>query len=228
MELNSNQVASLLNLTDPEVREWALAGKLPHVEVQGRLRFNRQAILEWALERDHPLNLGVDPAATSSAGLPPLLELFAPEHFHYDLPGRTFAEVLKVAVERFALPPDTDKELIYDLLLSREKLMTTALGEGLAVPHLRVPVVVNAPGPSLGVFFTSEPIDMGALDGKPVHTLFLLLSLTPKQHLELLARLSSLFHQAPFVELLRTRAKPEVLLAWIEQALRHGTGKPRS
>lgn len=226
MELNSNQVAQLLNLTEAEVRGLAFAGKLPHVDIQGRLRFNRQAILEWALERDHPLNLGVDPAATSSAGLPPLLELFAPEHFHYDLPGRNFAEVLQVAVERFALPPDTDKELLYDLLISREKLMTTALGDGLAVPHLRVPVVVNAPGPSLGIFFTREPIDMGALDGQPVHTLFLLLSLTPKQHLELLARLSFLFRQGQFLDLLRERAKPETLLAWIEQALRNGTGKP--
>ena len=43
------------------------------------------------------------------------------------------------------------------------------------IPHLRVPVVIDVPKPMLGVFFTREPIDMGAMDGKPVHTLFLLL-----------------------------------------------------
>ena len=103
--------------------------------------------------------------------------------------------MLRSALDVFQLPSGSDKELIYDLLISREKLMTTALGDGLAIPHLRVPVVVDVPRPMLGVFFTREPIDMGAMDGKPVHTLFLLLSLTPKQHLELLARLAFLFRQ---------------------------------
>ena len=50
-------------------------------------------------------------------------------------------------------------------------------------------MVVNAAAPVFGVFFLSQPIEMNALDGQPVHTLFVLLSLTPKQHLELLARL---------------------------------------
>ena len=114
-------------------------------------------------------------------------------------------------------PPLEDKELIYDLLVSREKLMTTAVGDGLAVPHLRVPIVVNVARPALSIFFVREPIDMGALDGVPVHTLFLLLSLAPKQHLELLARLTFLFRQLAFVELLKQRADPETILRWIQE-----------
>jgi PTS system nitrogen regulatory IIA component len=227
MELNSNEVAALLGVAEPEVRDWAYSGKLPIVDVQGRLQFNRQAILEWALTHGHPLNFGV--AATEPPGLPPLTELFEPERFHYDIPGRTFAEVLRAALDVFVLPPE-DKELIYDLLVSREKLMTTAVGDGLAIPHLRVPVVINVPRPVLSIFFTSEPIDMKALDGMPVHTLFLLLSLAPKQHLELLARLSFLFRQPEFVKLLRERAKPETLVEWVRHAApksRNSNEKPR-
>ncbi|MEI8234730.1 MAG: PTS sugar transporter subunit IIA [Verrucomicrobiota bacterium] len=216
MELNSNEVARLLGVVEQDVREWAHAGKLPHLAAQGRLRFNRQAILEWALSRGHPLNLGVE--EMEPAGLPPVSELFAPRHFHYDVAGDTFAEVLRSALDVFALPPEADKELIYDLVVSREKLMTTALGDGLALPHLRVPVVVNVPSPALGVFFTRQPIHMGALDGEPVHTLFLLLSLTPKQHLELLARLAFLFRQPEFVQLLRERAQAEAICEWIRSA----------
>ena len=221
MELNSNEVASLLGLAEHEVRERARAGKLPHIDVQGRLRFNRQAILEWALRRDHPLNLGI--GEMELAGLPPITELFAPVRFHYDVPGGTFAEVLQAALDVFALPPEADKELIYDLLISREKLMTTAVGDGLAIPHLRVPVVVNMPRPALGVFFMRKPIHMNALDEKPVHTLFLLLSHSPKQHLDLLARLAFLFRQADFVSLLQDRAKPEVIVDWILHASPKGT-----
>jgi PTS system nitrogen regulatory IIA component len=215
MELNSNEVAALLGVAEPKVREWAYSGKLPVVDAQGRLRFNREAILEWALSHGHPLNLSM--AKPDPLGLPPLAELFAPERFHYNIAGHSFAEVLRAALDVFELPSE-DKELIYDLLISREKLMTTAVGDGLAIPHLRVPVVLDVPRPALSIFFTSEPIDMQALDGMPVHTLFLLLSLAPKQHLELLARLSFLFRQSEFVKLLRERAKPETILAWIQRA----------
>jgi len=60
---------------------------------------------------------------------------------------------------------------------------------------------------------------MGALDGMPVHTLFLLLSLAPRQHLELLARLTFLFRHPAFVDLLRERAKPETILKWVQKAV---------
>jgi PTS system nitrogen regulatory IIA component len=216
MELSATEVAGLLGMPEKEVRASAHAGKLPHVEAQGRLRFNRQAVLEWALARGHPLNLGIE--EIEPAGLPPIRELFAPQHFHYDVAGNSFAEVLRASLDAFDLPREADKELIYDLVVSREKLMTTALGDGLAIPHLRVPVVVNVPRPALGIFFTRQPFDMGALDGQPVHTLFLLLSLAPKQHLELLARLAFLFRQPEFVKLLRDRARPETILAWIQRA----------
>jgi PTS system nitrogen regulatory IIA component len=220
MELNATEVANLLGLSEREVREQAHADKLPHLDVQGRLRFNRQAILEWALRRDHPLNLGIE--QMESDGLPSIKELFVPDRFYYDVPGGNLAEVLQSALKAFALPPEADKELIYDLLISREKLMTTAVGDGLAIPHLRVPVVVNMPRPALGVFFMREPIPMGALDGQPVHTLFLLLSLSPKQHLDLLARLAFLFRKAEFVELLRNRQKPTTIIEWIVQTAPNG------
>jgi nitrogen PTS system EIIA component len=64
---------------------------------------------------------------------------------------------------------------------------------------------------------------MGALDGLPVHTLFLLLTQTPKQHLELLARLTFLFRQPAFVKLLRERAKPQTILEYIQGVVSSGT-----
>jgi len=87
MELNANEVANLLGLSEREVREETHAGKLPHLDVQGRLRFNRQAILEWALRRDHPLNLGIGQMELD--GLPSITELFVSDRFYYDVPGGT-------------------------------------------------------------------------------------------------------------------------------------------
>lgn len=215
MELGTTQVAALLNLPENEVRSLARSGKLPHLDLEGPLRFNRQAILEWALSRSHPLAFALD--EVEPMGLPRLSELFVTEHFYYDVPGNTFADVLSAGLAAFQLPLQADKELLYDLLLSREKLMTTALGEGLALPHLRVPLVVNVPQPTLGIFFTRKPIEMSALDGKPVHTLFLLLTLTPKQHLELLARLAFLFRLQDFVRLLYERADRSKIIQFVNE-----------
>jgi nitrogen PTS system EIIA component len=214
MELNSAQVGCLLKLDENVVRELARAEKLPHVHSQGRYRYNRQAILEWALSHNHPLNLSGANAQTDRS-LPPLNEVFSPRHFYYDVPGVNFAEAVRAALDRLDLPPGNDKALICDLMISRERLLTTAFGDGVAVPHVRVPVVVNAPAPVFGVFFLRQPIEMKALDGQPVHTLFVLLSLTPKQHLELLARLAFLFRHQEFITLLRQRRKPETILEWI-------------
>jgi ferredoxin len=76
-------------------------------------------------------------------------------------------------------------------------------------------VMVNMPAPVLGVFFLRQPIDMNALDRQPVHTLFVLLSVAPKQHLELLARLAFLFRHREFITLLSQRPKPETIVEWI-------------
>lgn len=214
MELNSAEVGQLLQLDENEVRERARAGKLPCVHLQGRYRYSRQAILEWALAHNHPLNLPVREVANDRS-LPPLSEIFSTQHFYYDVPGANFAEAVHAALDRLPLPPENDRELICDLIISREKLMTTALGDGLAIPHVRIPVVAQVPRPVFGVFFLQQPIDMNAPDGQPVHTLFVLLSLTPKQHLELLARLAFLFRHQEFITLLRERAAAEKIVEWI-------------
>ena len=56
---------------------------------------------------------------------------------------------------------------------------------------------------------------LSSRDHQPVHTLFVLLSVTPKQHLELLARLAFLFRHQEFIALLRQRSEPKTIVEWI-------------
>jgi hypothetical protein len=138
MELNSAQVGCLLKLDESVVRGLARAQKLPHVRSQGRYRYNRQAILEWALLHNHPLNLS-EQNVQADRSLPPLNDVFSPRHFYYDVPGANFAEAVRAALDRLDLPPGNDKDLICDLMISRERLMTTQFGDGVALQHVRVP-----------------------------------------------------------------------------------------
>jgi len=66
------------------------------------------------------------------------------------------------------------------------------------------------------VAFPSEPIDFGALDGEPVHSLFFLFSSQDKRHLHLLAKIAHLSSYPPALELLRSKPSKEILLSFVK------------
>lgn len=91
---------------------------------------------------------------------------------------------------------------IYDSLCARERLGSTGLGQGVAIPHGRTPVL----GTAVGAFVRlSEPIEFGALDGKPVDLVFALAVSEHfnNQHLLLLSQLAELFSDAGMAARLR-------------------------
>jgi PTS system nitrogen regulatory IIA component len=94
---------------------------------------------------------------------------------------------------------------VFNRLLAREKLGSTALGSGIAIPHCRIEKCPHA----LGSLITlAEPLEFGAPDEKPVDLVFALLvpEDANQQHLDLLAGLARLFQQAEFCEALRRSA----------------------
>ena len=104
--------------------------------------------------------------------------------------------------------------LPYSVLLSnlvaREKLGSTGLGAGIAIPHCRVGNCTHA----LGTLITlAEPIDFDAPDGKPVDILFVLLvpDEAQQQHLDILASIAGLFSQPAFCEKIRASDSHTVL-----------------
>lgn len=103
------------------------------------------------------------------------------------------------------LAEDTDAEIerrVFDSLCAREKLGSTGLGHGVAIPHGRTSALPGAVGAFLRL---SEPIDFGALDGRPVDLVFALA--VPEhfshQHLLLLSQLAEMFSDAAFCARLR-------------------------
>ncbi len=85
---------------------------------------------------------------------------------------------------------------------AREASATTAVGDGVALPHVRNPIVLHVSRPMVTLCFLDTPVDFGALDGKPVHVLFSLICPTMRSHLQLLSRLSFALHDAVVREVL--------------------------
>jgi PTS system nitrogen regulatory IIA component len=110
------------------------------------------------------------------------------------------------------IPAGVDRGLLYQLLVGREALASTGVGSGIAIPHPRDPVVVQVEEPSVFLCLLAQPVEFGALDGQPVHTLFTLLSPTIHANLQILSRLSFVLHDEAMVVLLRERAPEAAIL----------------
>ena len=105
---------------------------------------------------------------------------------------------------------------LFDSLCAREKLGSTGLGLGVAIPHGRTAAIPAATGAFLRL---AEPIDFGASDGQPVDLVFALA--VPQhftnQHLLLLSQLAEMFSDAAFCARLRAAADGASLMALLNE-----------
>jgi PTS system nitrogen regulatory IIA component len=133
-------------------------------------------------------------------------------------------------VEHLRVPEEVDRSFLLRVLLARENLQSTGIGDGIAIPHVRNPIVLHVPRPMVTLCFLDKPIDFGSLDGKPVHVLFTLVSPTVRAHLRLLSRLSFALHDAGFKKaVLRQASRDDILRECerVERALEGDDGRRR-
>ena len=118
--------------------------------------------------------------------------------------------VFERAAEAMGGALNLSSETIYRALLAREKLGSTAIGEGIAIPHCRINECSEAAG---CVVTLQEPIDYGSADGQNVDIIFVLL--VPEEateaHLKLLAALARSFSNAEVRDRVRQTQDPEAL-----------------
>ena len=86
----------------------------------------------------------------------------------------------------------SDYDLVYETLLEREKLASTGIGHGIALPHPRSNPGLALDLPQITTCFLKDAVDFEAIDGRPVTILMVLLSHSTKQHVTMLSKLS--FH----------------------------------
>ncbi len=122
--------------------------------------------------------------------------------FH-DLEGSSKKRILENASELIAAQVDSlEAEDIFTGLITRERLGSTGIGEGIAIPHCRIESCTKAVGALIKL---PEPVDFDAIDGRPVDLLFVLLvpAEAHEAHLNTLAGLAELFSQENFRNALR-------------------------
>jgi len=126
-----------------------------------------------------------------------IVEFLRPDAVIASLSGQTAQAVLAELSRPLAAIHHVDAQKLLDTLLEREKLGSTGIGEGVAIPHGKV-----AGLPALMASFgrTTAGVDFRAIDGKPTHLFFTLFA--PENsagaHLKALARISRIFKNPAF------------------------------
>ncbi|SFC03846.1 PTS IIA-like nitrogen-regulatory protein PtsN [Marinospirillum celere] len=138
-------------------------------------------------------------------------EILTLERTLYGVPGGSKKRVLEYFSKFIAQQiPALDSEEVFSRLIAREKLGSTGIGEGVALPHCRISHCKEA----IGTFIRlRDKIDFDAIDGQPVDLIFLLL--VPEEaneaHLQTLANLAETFAQDDVRKSLRKTDQPEEL-----------------
>jgi nitrogen PTS system EIIA component len=216
MQLTVKDITKILNVSEKTIYRWVKSGQIPTYRVGDQYRFNRLEILEWATSRR--IDVAQDIVLTEEArenNLPTLAESLRNGGVFYRIGGNDRPSALKAVVESLRLPNGTDQNTLLRIFLAREELATTAVGEGIAIPHLRTPVILHIETPQLALCFLENPVDFAALDGKPVFALFTLICPTIKSHLHLLSRLAFALHDSAFKEAIQKRSLRDEILAQI-------------
>ena len=200
MLLEPSEAAQALNVDEKTVVRWIKKDRLPAEQIRGGdYRINPVDLLEWATERGikvHPSLYKMHDA--DSGPLPALSQALEAGGIHCAVAGSDKETVLRTVVAQLELPPELDPDFILQVLLAREAMGTTAVGDGIAIPHVRNPILVQLPVPKVSLSYLAEPVDFGALDGKPVQILFTIISPTIRMHLHLLSKLAYALREDSF------------------------------
>lgn len=216
MELTVKDLVALFGVPERTVYGWVRESDIPHYRVQDQYRFNRVDLLEWAAVR----GIAMSPTAVQSADGAVdfcLADVIEAGGILHEVPGSTRMEVIAGVVRAMRLPEGLDTEFVLDVLLAREQLGSTGIGEGIAIPHARNPIVMHVQKPLIALAFLAAPVDFGALDGQPVHTVFTMITPTIRVHLSLLSRLSLALRAEPWRQVIAARADRNQILGTLRE-----------
>lgn len=220
MDLKIKDVADLLSVAEKTIKEWVNTGKIPCYRINQQIRFSRTEIENWVIlhkiERNTLKSNITEPTHGRGNKRFSLFRAIHKGEVLHHVQGSSKEEIIKNTMQMVAKSLHLDADVMTELLLDRESLMPTALNNGIAVPHTR-DSLLHSPHDIVVTVFLENPLPYGALDGKPVHTLFFLFACEDKRHLHLLAKIAHLSSQEETVDFLQSRPGKTKLLEFVKK-----------
>ena len=139
-------------------------------------------------------------------------DLITPGSIFSKLPATSKKQALQELAKRASDISELNERVIFDALIERERLGTTGVGNGIAIPHGKLAGLDRLHGLFARL---DKPIEFDSIDEQPVDLIFLLLApeCAGADHLKALARVSRLLRDQPTCEKLRGSEDPDALYA---------------
>jgi PTS system nitrogen regulatory IIA component len=186
------EVAVYLKLAEKTVLRMVHKGQIPCAKVASQWRFLRPMIDDWLTAKMQvvPKN-DLARLIESSPDLVPLSRLLTDGLIRLDVQPGTKEQVLRQLVQPLIRTWIIDQEQPFlDKLLERERIVSTAVGKGVAIPHLRNPRENPGGGPAMVVGICRGGTDFDSLDGEKTRVFFLLCTDSEVVHLRVLAKVN--------------------------------------
>ena len=149
-------------------------------------------------------------------------QILAPGRVRVDAPATSKKSVLEALAGLIAEDqPEVTPTEVFDSFIARERLGSTGLGHGVAIPHCRVNTASAA---RAALIRTDQPVDFDAIDGEPVDLFFALAvpAESTQEHLDILATLAGMFSDRELVAQLRSNESADevfrLVTGWIDAA----------
>ena len=194
MYLNIIQLAESFGVEEAVVQGWVRQEGLPAIEDRDRLLFDRNQVVDWAAARGLAAKAGF--LAVGGAARPAarrLESLLRTGGIWRDVAAASVRGVMETIVGKLpgATPPI--RQLLAQRLRQPDGISWAAVGDGLALPHLRIPVALGRDAGTFAIMILRDavPLNEPAPDAVPITRLLFFVAPSPRAHLELLSRLSS-------------------------------------
>jgi len=218
MELKIKDIADILNVSEKTIYRWVNEKKIPVYKVNHQYRFNKEEINSWISKNKISFiqeeNKGNN--YTENHKILKLSDLIKNGGIFYKIEGDTIQETIKNAVELLNIPSCLTKKQLYESIIERENLSSTALGKGILIPHAKEILLNDFNSQSVSICFLENNIKYDSIDDEPIHTLFIVLSADTKQHLNVLYKIIQLCQQKEFISLLKDQKLRNEIISYIE------------
>jgi len=209
-----SEVSKYLKLSEKTLLKMIRNKEIPGAKIANQWRFSRAMIDDWLRSQMEVLPKNdLSRLIEKEYDYIPLSRLFDEKAMIMDLESDNkigvLTELARISLDNHFI---SDKEYLIYKLIEREDLTSTAIGNGIALPHLRKPSsqVINEPKIVIGI--SRKGIDYNSFDGHPTHLFFLILSDSEVVHLRILSKLSRVLRDREALEKIKSFTKKEEFL----------------
>ncbi|HAK46509.1 MAG TPA: hypothetical protein DCO79_11405 [Spirochaeta sp.] len=187
------EIAGYLKVAEKTVLRMIQKDEIPCVKIASQWRFDKGLIDEWIISKMRKTETDeLTQLMQKDADSVPLSRLTAEEFIITDLkpggPETILRDLSKPLIDAGLVE---NHEVFVEKLISRENMISTALGRGVAMPHIRNPKENTSSRPVIVIGICREGIDFDAHDGEPVKLFFLIYTNNEIAHLRIISKVNS-------------------------------------